>query len=469
MSSEPDGKRPTSGPTILAMAAPLVVSFVMRAAFTLVDTIYAAILGDAAVAGIGIAIPFEFAMIAVWAGLSTGLTSCLSRAMGAGEGRKIDQYLSAAWRLTWIVSPLFLLLGAWIWLFFPQGELSRDVYDAFRVYGAVLSGGSAFTTFWSIIPDSIVKAHHDTRSTMWAGSWSNVINLALNTLFLFVFRWGMFGIAFSTVIGRIGGLVYALRRARAHEERRKGAGRDLAPGVDPSPRKAVLALAIPSSIGFILMASESAVINALLSFLDNNTEALAAYSITYRVLLFALNPVIAASVALLPYTARRFGENDVAGIARGLRETMLATAAYSFGLLLPLMWIASGWIAAGLGESPLTRAYATFALRLVPLACFAGAPYILCRPVFEGLQRARPGLYMAALRYVLLTVPLAWLGMESARFLDQPPFNGVIVGLLASAALASAVFHGWLLRALAALRSTAGEVRSGSRAAEAPS
>ncbi|HXI02412.1 MAG TPA: MATE family efflux transporter, partial [Candidatus Saccharimonadales bacterium] len=393
-------------PTVLRMAAPLVVSFVMRAAFTLVDTVYAALIGDAAVAGIGIAVPFEFVMIAIWVGLSTGLTSCLSRAMGAREGRKIQQYLKVAWTLTWIVSPAFLLLGAWIWLGFPKGELSKDVYDAFRVYGAVLIGGSAFTAFWSVIPDSVVKAHHDTRSTMWAGIISNVINLALNTLFLFVFHWGMFGIAFSTVLGRIGGLVYALGRARYHEDRRK-AGGDPGVALDPAPYRAILALAVPSSLGFVLMASETAVINLLLSFLKNNTEALAAYSIYYRVVLFALNPVIAASVALLPYTARRFGERDIGGVRRGLRETLMASAAYSLGLVAPLMFFGSGRIASWLGESPVTTAYAALALKMVPLACLLGAPFLLCRPIFEGMQRGRPGLLMAALRYVILTVPFS--------------------------------------------------------------
>ena len=77
----------SSDPTILRMAAPLMVSFFMRAAFSLVDTMYAAILGDAAVAAIGLTIPFEFLMIAIWVGLSTGLTSALSRALGAREGR----------------------------------------------------------------------------------------------------------------------------------------------------------------------------------------------------------------------------------------------------------------------------------------------------------------------------------------------------------------------------------------------
>lgn len=432
------------------MAAPLVVSFVMRAAFTMVDTVYAATLGDAAVAGIGIAVPFEFFMIAIWVGVSTGLTSCLSRAMGAGEGTKIQQYLSAAWKLVWIVAPVFLALGAWIWLAFPRGALTDDVFDAFRVYGSVLIAGSAITSFWSIIPDSVVKAHHDTRSTMWAGIISNVINLVLNTLFLFVFHWGMFGIAFSTVLGRIGGLVYALGRAKGHEDRRKAAAGGDGGGMDPSPYRAILALAIPSSLGFVLMASETAVINLLLSFFDHNTEALAAYSIYYRVVLFALNPMIAASVALLPYTARRYGEGDLPGVRLGLRQTFTASAAYSVGLLGPLMLAGAGWIARGLGESPLTTTYTEFALKMVPLVTLVGAPFLFCRPIFEGMQRGRPGLAVAVLRYGLLTVPVAWLGLTLARRLGQPPFYGLIVGLLAVAGVSSAIFYFWLLGALKA-------------------
>jgi len=65
--------------SLLRLAAPLVLSFWMRAAVTLVDTIYASFVGDAAVAAVGLTIPFEFLMIAAWVGLSTGLTACLAR------------------------------------------------------------------------------------------------------------------------------------------------------------------------------------------------------------------------------------------------------------------------------------------------------------------------------------------------------------------------------------------------------
>lgn len=439
---------PAADPSVLHMAAPLVVSFVMRAAFTFVDTIYAATIGDEAVAAIGLVVPLEFMMIALWVGLSTGLTSVLSRAMSAREGTRIQQYLRAAWITVWVISPLFGLVGVALWFFAPHMGLEADVEQAFRIYGTTLIVGSALTTFWSVIPDSVVKAHQDTRATMWAGICSNVINVALNTLFLFVFHWGVFGIALSTVLGRIGGLVYAIVQARRHERRRLEADRDHAGTVDPKPFRAIYALAVPSSMTFLLMATETALVNRFLAGLPRATEAIAAYSIFYRVLLFTLNPIIAGSVALLPYTARRFGRGDLAGIRSGLRQVSLAVLGYTVVLVTPVMLLGAPWMARMLAETRVSAGFTEFALRLVPLACLFGAPFLLCRPVFEGMQRGRPGLVIALVRYLILTAPLAWAGMRLGMEYGLPGVEGLVVGLLVASALSSAIFLAWLRLAL---------------------
>jgi len=396
------------------MAGPLIVSFVMRSAFTFVDTIYAAIVGDTAVAAIGLTLPFDFVMIAFWVGLSTGLTSALSRAMGARGGKKIEQYLGATWVMVWIVSPVFLVLGGAIWFlapqvqtYFPSLRVDPETLQSFRIYGTILIGGSALTTFWSVIPDSLVKAHQDTRSTMWAGILSNVANLALNTLFLFVFHWGIFGIAFSTVLGRIAGLVYALHRARVHENRRRAEAGDTELEPDPHPYRRILSLAVPASITFTLMAAETALINGLLAGLPDDTPAIAAYSIYYRINMFAMMPIIAISVAMLPFAAKRIGLEDGAGLRAGIRQSAIVSIGYSVAIMGPLMFLFGGHLAGWLAEEPITAAYTNFGLHVVPFASVLAAPFILCRPVFEAMGRGRPGLAMAILRYVCLTGPAA--------------------------------------------------------------
>ena len=441
--------------TVLLLAWPLILSFWMRQLFTFVDTYFAAhAIGDHAVAGIGLAYPLEFLMIAFWVGTSTGMTSLLSRAMGAHEGERIEQVMKAARTIVLVLVPLFLVVGGLIWVrpawFVPEG-VTPDVLRQFRIYGSVIVGGTAITGFWSILPDSIVKAHHDTRATMWAGIWSNLVNVALNCVFLYIFHWGMFGIAFSTVVGRLGGLAYALSKSAAHEAKRLAAGLDVVAGRYEQPMRAMLALAVPAAVTYVLMATETMAVNAVLSRGSiDATASLAAYTIYYRFVMFFLMPVVASAVALLPYVARHWGRRDVPSIRRAFRDVTLASAAYCVLFVLPLVTLLRHRLIAEFVTAETTRALGGEVLLLVPFACIAAIPFFACRPIFEGLQQGRPGMVMAALRYAVLTVPLAWLGARAAASLGRPELHGVVIGLVVGTAIVSAAFIAWMLRALRA-------------------
>jgi len=443
---------------VLRLAAPLILSFWMRSLFALVDTVYAATLGDAAVAAVGLTVPLEFLMIACWVGVSNGLTSTLARAMGARDDLAIDRLLASSRRIVMALVPLFMLIGASVWFIAPRLDLDPEVARLFAIYGSVLVAGSAVSSFWSIIPDSIVKAHHDTRSTMWAGIWSNMINVTLNTIFVFVFHWGVLGIALSTVLGRFGGLVYALRRASALEGARRAgtAGATAAlRAVTMRPYRAILALSVPAAATYGLMAMESSLVNSLLATLDHATEAIAAYSIYFRVMLLSVMPIIATSVAMLPFVARRFGENDLAGIRKGLRDSMLAAAAYCILIVAPALALSGRWIATALAESEVTSRFTSAALWACPVACLAATPFFLARPVFEGIQRARPGLIAAILRYVILTIPCAYGGASLAPLLGLSSFVGMLAGLIAASAIGSTFLLVWARAALRALEQPA--------------
>jgi putative MATE family efflux protein len=430
------------------MAAPLVLSFWMRSLFTFVDTAYAAWLGDAAVAAIGLTIPLEFLMISCWVGVSNGLTSCLSQAMGARQGARIDQLLATTRRIAWSLVPVFAVIAAGTWYAAPRLGLDPEVARQFAIYSGVLIGGSAFTAFWSILPDSIVKAHHDTRSTMWAGIWSNTINVVLNTIFVFVFHWGILGIALSTVIGRFGGLVYALRKSAAHEAARKAGGLDTDPTLDPRPLRSILALALPAALSYALMALESTVVNFILARQPEATASIAAYGIYYRVVLFAVMPIIATSVAILPFVARRFGAGDLPGIRRAIRRVFRAAVGYSALVVAPAMALGGPALARLLSEAESTTVLTRAALYLTPIACLASIPFFICRPAFEGLRRGRPGLVVTLLRYVVLTGPCAWIGVRAAAAFAQPALYGLLVGLIVASGLASAFFHAWFDRTM---------------------
>ncbi|MEO0652629.1 MAG: MATE family efflux transporter, partial [Planctomycetota bacterium] len=391
------GDAPTDDgiPGILSLAWPLVISFALRAAFTWVDRVFAAYLPDpdTAQAAIGLAQPIEFLLIACWVGSSNGFTSRLSAAMGAHEGDRICQLIRATKQIIWGLVALFFAMGVGIWFGAEHVGLEPELAKGFKVYGTALIGGSAFTAFWAILPDSIVKAHQDTRTTMWAGIVSSVVNVALNGLFVFVFHWGLLGIGLSTSLGRLGGLAYSAWRARDHERARLAAGRDTVPGVFDRPVLAILAIAVPSGLTYILMSAESFAINGILAnshlhlgltgeaLREVQAEALAAWSIFGATASLLAMPAIATGVAVLPLAARLRGAGRLDRLQRELRTALTAWALYGSLLVVPLAYFAWPAMARALLDSERAIGFALDARLALPAVALVIGPFVVSRPL----------------------------------------------------------------------------------------
>ena len=320
------------------MALPLVLSFTLRQAFGMVPLVYARFLGDASgVAAIGLFIPFQEVYIALWVGLSAGFTAALATAFGSRDAERVRRLKrTMLWVQGAIVrcSPVSVSGSGsscrpWIWI--PGWPRPSALYATTLLIGLPVTG------FWSIYPDSIVKAHYDTRATMFAGMFATGVNVLLNTLFVFAFGWGIFGIALATVLSRLVALLYATVRANAHERSRMNdpAWREVTAERSWSPPLwSILALGLPASLTFVLTSLENSLINGLLTQARESTVALASYGVYYSLLRLAAMPAVAASVAVLPFVARMVPE----GHARSVRTDLLRVAgmATGFGLLFTI-------------------------------------------------------------------------------------------------------------------------------------
>jgi Na+-driven multidrug efflux pump len=456
---------------LLLLAGPLVISFWFRATFAWADAAFASFLraadgtaiGDQSIAAIGLTQPFEFLQIALWVGTSNGLTARLAAAMGAGQGARVDQLVRASRRIILVLIGFFVALAAAMWFIIPTLALDPVVRDQFRIYATVLVAGGALTSFWSILPDSLVKAHHDTRTTMWAGIASSSLNVVLNAFFVFVMHWGIFGIALSTVLGRFGGLVYATRRADAHERLRRLRPDQQVPGLDLAPVRSILAIAVPSGATYVLMAVESQFVNLMLAGVGTvatSTSLLAAWAIYERTVRFMAMPAIATSVAMLPLAARLHGARDYPQVRRELGIGARASLIYVLLLVAPLTYLLGPRVVAALADAPSTRVFADEAMFWLPLTVAAIAPFMIARAAWDGMERPLRGLAAAIVRSLGLQVPAVWLGLRHHEALGISPMLGAALASLLATALASAAFWIWSsasLRRLAATTQTSTE------------
>ena len=431
------------------LALPMAISFTARMLFGQVDLVFAATLGDESwVASIGYYVQFQALFIAVWVGVSGGYTAALSHAFGARDEARVAALKNALLRFLYILVPSLGFLGVGVWYAIPYFGLEPDLEDSFSVYGTTMLIGMSLTGFWAIHPDSVIKAHQDMRSTMIAGLLSTGCNAILNALFVLVFGWGLFGIACATVVSRFPPLWFATWRMNVLERERKsddswdqGSSGSYAP-----PLWAILTLAVPGALSFLLTAAESAVFNNLLG---GETAAIAAFGVFNQVQMLALMPAVASAAAVVPFAARLLPLKESVRIGRDLTRT-LAFAAL-FGLLATTLigWVFGGQIARAVLDAEdddfAQKVAATQSvLRLLPLSVLATAPFVLLRPVFEAAQRPKIGTMVSIVRFIGLSIPMVTLGSFLADPLGLEPLIAMVGAFIIAAMIASVITAAWV-------------------------
>ncbi len=419
------------------------ISFTFRFLFSFVDLAYASVLGRDEVAAIAFYIPFNAVYIAVWVGLSAGFTASLSAAFGNRDESRIKSLKKGIMRIFFTLIPCLTVLGGSLYFLVPHLGLEPGLAEAFQIYGMTLLIGLPLTGFWSIYPDSVVKAHHDTRSTMFAGLLASVTNVLLNTLFVFAFGMGIFGIALATVLSRFASLGYASYRCRALEHARQTPDYDRGPGAGySSPVRNILKLSVPASLTYALTAGEGAVINRVLISMPDSTLAIASYGVYYQLLMLSLMPAVASSVALLPYLGRFVPEGRHDHIRNDLGRTMGMVAIFALLFTFPTGWffarpVAEFFLAQGDTAGFVLDDGNLQVLRFLPLAALAALPFLFMRPVFEALQQPRRGIQVSILRFVVFSLPLLVGGRYAAEAMGFAPLSGMICGLILASGAAS--------------------------------
>ncbi len=439
------------GKTLRVLAVPIVISFTTRFLFSFVDLAFAAAyLDKASVAAIGYFIPFQAVYIAIWVGLSGGLTATLAGSFGTNDEPRIRTLKQAALRILLVLIPTLMTLGIGLWFLVPSFGLDEALTDRFQLYGTTVWIGMAITGFWAIIPDSIIKAHQDTRSTMVAGLIASFTNLGLNTLFLLVFGWGLFGIALATICSRLTSLSYAWWRAKTLERARHDQAAD-APQrtvIDPAPAPnrtgptaAILALSLPGGLVFGLAAGEGAVINALLNELPDSTTAIAAWGVFWQLFSLSVMPAAGTSVAVVPFAAKLIPRGEIERVRREVFTMIgwIALVSLAITVLAGFVFpesIASFFVreraadGTRLPPSPETIEL----LRMLPLVAVATVPFYLVRPLFEAAQRPRLGIRVAWVRYLVFSIPLLLVTPALSSWLGIGALQGLPLALAIAAA-----------------------------------
>ena len=189
-------------------AIPCIISLLVGALYNIVDQIFIAnarYLGSYGNAANTVVFPLTVVALAVAVMIGDGCCAFVSISLGKQEAGTAKQSVGNAVVMT-VISSLALTA---VYLLFPGqivalfgGTVNEETYRYSLEYFFYISLGIPFYMFGQAM-NPIIRADGSPKFAMVSTLAGALLNIILDPIFIFAFRWGMMGAAVATVIGQV--------------------------------------------------------------------------------------------------------------------------------------------------------------------------------------------------------------------------------------------------------------------------
>ncbi|TFG62483.1 MAG: MATE family efflux transporter, partial [Spirochaetales bacterium] len=197
MTEGPEGK------LILQFSIPMLIGNLFQQLYNMVDSIVVGQgVGKEALAAVGASFPIMFFMISIVMGITMGASIMLSQFFGAKDMVKLRKTIDTTYIFMLVSSLAISVVG--ILLAGPILRLVKipeDVFPLAKQYLTIMFGGMVFLFGYNGI-SGILRGLGDAKNPLYFLIVATLLNVALDLLFVLVFRWGVAGVAWATVIAQ---------------------------------------------------------------------------------------------------------------------------------------------------------------------------------------------------------------------------------------------------------------------------
>jgi len=307
------------GKMIFQFAAPMLLGNVFQQLFSVVDSIVVGnFVGKEALAAVGASFPVIFVMISMIIGIVMGTTVVIAQYFGAKDFVKVKRAIDTMYIYSLVAGaiataiglifcePLLRLLGL------PENIMPQAT-QYLRIY---LSGIIIFFGYNGT--SAVLRGLGDSKTPLYFLIIATVVNIILDLLFVAVFKMGVAGAAYATLIAN--GLAFALAIIwlnKTHKIIRisiKGLK------FDNEVFRQSIRIGLPTGIQQTLVAFGGLALMGIVNTFGTNV--IAGYSVASRLDALATIPAMSFSQALSTFVGQNIGANKTERIRAGLKSTV---------------------------------------------------------------------------------------------------------------------------------------------------
>ncbi len=305
---------------IMQFATPMIFGSIFSQLYNIVDSIIVGnFIGKEALAAVGASFPVIFALVSLIFGIGSGFTIIISQYFGAKDIKSVKKTIDTMYIFLFFASIIVTILG----IIFSEDifrliKLPEDVLPQATTYLNIFLTGIIFF-FGFNGTSSVLRGLGDSKTPLYFLIASTIINIILDLLFIIVFKMGIAGAAFATVLSQaltFFSLIIYLNKYHQiiHFSISKIS-------FDKDIFKKSIKIGLPSGIQQTFVGLGMMALMGIVSMFG--TSVIAAYTVASRLEAFTKIPVMNFSMALSTFVGQNLGANKLERVTKGYKATLI--------------------------------------------------------------------------------------------------------------------------------------------------
>ncbi len=394
----------SEGKMIFQFAAPMLLGNIFQQLFSVVDSfVVGNFIGKEALAAVGASFPVIFVMVSMIIGIVMGTQVVISQYFGAKDlvnvRKAIDTmyvYTLAAGAISTIAGivfsePLLRLLDL------PE-EIMPQATQYLRIYmaGILIFFGYNGTS-------AVLRGLGDSKTPLYFLIVATVANIILDFLFVAIFKWGVAGAAYATLVAN--GLAFALAIIWLNKTHKliRIAIRGL--HFDREIFRQSFKIGLPTGIQQTLVAIGAL---ALIGIVNQfGTDVIAGFSVASRLDALAIIPAMSFSQALTTFVGQNIGANKMYRIRKGLIATVKMSGLVTISTTIFMVLTGHFLMSLFSKDQEVIRVGSQY-LTIVSSFYLLFTLMFIYTAVMRGAGDTLIPMYFSVLSLWIIRVPLAW-------------------------------------------------------------
>ena len=320
---------------IVAFTLPLVLGNIFQQLYSMVDTmIVGRTMGQEALGGVGSTGAVTFMVMGLCMGFATGCSIPVAQEFGAKDYKNLRRYVG---NMIWLVGAIALVFTA-VTMISCRGILRamntpEDIYEYAYDYLIVIFLGLPIAMLYNSL-SGLMRALGDSTTPVVFLTIAAALNVGLDLLFIVVFKSGVEGAAWATVISQgiscVGCFIVIRKRfdvLRISREDMKLSGYHI---------KRLTGMGLPMGLQFCITAIGSVLLQTAVNTLG--AVYVSAVTAASRISMLFSCAFDAMGATMSTYGGQNVGAGRLDRIRRGLRAVLVMSAIYSV-IALVLCWL----------------------------------------------------------------------------------------------------------------------------------